>query len=299
MGNAPIFSRGQSESSASMNTNRCSLLLRQQPRAARAGPDGKDRRAIDPPPVLQLMMNDFDPNSPSDLAELRSSFWVVHCRLVSSQSPKKDLSTLSSVGEDGSREIQRLLLGTAVASPFFCNDDPDPGTVPTHPITKTPVSEQPSPSQRFLPLFSSSSVSSSEKEQSKGKSKVPDPTKIAGTFFIFADLSVRKAGEYRLEFSLMKVEASTLHSGSTLPIIHSVTSSVFRVVNAKDFDQVQPSTSLVKGLIDRGAGFPLKLKKGTREGQRGRRARSDGEMEVDPAERSDTEEEEDDDDGGG
>ena len=54
-----------------------------------------------------------------------------------------------------------------------------------------------------------------------------------------------------------------------MPIIHSVASQIFKVVNAKDFDQVQPSTKLVRGLIERGAGFPLKLKKGTREGQRG------------------------------
>ena len=59
-----------------------------------------------------------------------------------------------------------------------------------------------------------------------------------------------------------------LNPGGTVPIISSVRSSVFRVVNAKDFDQVHPSSRLVRGLLQRGAGFPLKLKKGIREGQR-------------------------------
>lgn len=53
-------------------------------------------------------------------------------------------------------------------------------------------------------------------------------------------------------------------------MIHIIVSDPFRVVNAKDFDQVHPSTRLVRGLLERGAPFPLKLKKGIREGQRRR-----------------------------
>lgn len=68
----------------------------------------------------------------------------------------------------------------------------------------------------------------------------------------------------------MRMDPLNLHPGSIVPTISSVTSQTFRVVNAKDFDQVQPSTNLVRGLLDRGAGFPLKLKKGVREGQRRR-----------------------------
>jgi len=220
-------------------------------------------RSIDPPPVLQLMINDFDHDSNSDQAELRSSFWVVHCRLISAHSPRKDLSTFSSISEDGIRETQRLLLGTTVASPFLCEDDPDPENAQPHPVT-IEASGPPSPSLRFMPQ-------SATKITDKGKGKAP-LEKTPGTFFIFADISVRKAGEYRLSFSLMKVEAPMMMPGSTMPIIHTATSNIFKVVNAKDFDQVQPSTNLVRGLLDRGAGFPLKLKKGTREGQRRRTA---------------------------
>lgn len=73
---------------------------------------------------------------------------------------------------------------------------------------------------------------------------------------------------YRLEFTLMKIDPSA----TNLPMIHICVSQVFRVVNAKDFDQVHPSTRLVRGLLERGAPFPLKLKKGIREGQRRRNA---------------------------
>lgn len=68
----------------------------------------------------------------------------------------------------------------------------------------------------------------------------------------------------------MKMEPSVLVQNSAVPTISTVISDIFDVVNAKDFDQVRPSTKLVKGLLDRGAGFPLKLKKGLREGQRRR-----------------------------
>ena len=231
------------------------MIIRQQPRAARAGPDGKDRRPIDPPPVLQLVMSDFDQHSLDDVQELQSQFWVVHCRLISEHSPRRELSTLASTTEDGSKEIRRLLLGSTVASPLTTQDDPDPETMPTHPTTTEQLQDPPSPSSRF---FAASRPDTSPRATSPGPS----------TFFIFADLSVRKAGEYRLEFSLMKMDASYLSQGSHIPTTHRIASSVFHVVNAKDFDQVQPSTKLVRGLIERGAGFPLKLKKGTREGQR-------------------------------
>lgn len=205
------------------------------------------------------MIDDFDTENDDDMNELRSSYFVVHCRLISATTPKKDLSTTQTLNEDGTVDIQRLLLGTTVASPFFCQDDPDPDHMPTHPVTNA-IERPPSPSSRFI----------QSRSQVKGKEKAPSPKSLPGSFFIFADLSVRKAGEYRLEFCLMKIEASSMMTGKNLPIIHTVHSQVFKVVNAKDFDQVQPSTELVKGLLDRGAGFPLKLKKGIREGQRRR-----------------------------
>ncbi|KAJ4512893.1 hypothetical protein HRR78_005763 [Exophiala dermatitidis] len=221
--------------------------------------------AIDPPPIVQLLMDDFDPDSEQDVEELHSQWWVVYCSLISAQSPDTNVSTLPLITEDGRRELQRLLLGTLTATPTPTDDDPDPPTMPSHPNTRPP-----SPTSRFLPASS----------RHKAKSQ-REPHQIPGTFFIFADLSVRKAGEYRLRFDLMKLSDDKFQAGSSVPTTHSVVSDVFKVVNAKDFDQVQPSTNLVKGLLERGAGFPLKLKKGTREGQRRKRTRSELDSEDD------------------
>lgn len=251
----------ESSSAPTTRASRCSIHIRQQPRAARAGPDGKDRRPVDPPPVVQLMMSGFDPDSAADIDEMKASY-AVWCRLVSATPPYRDMSAVSGVGDDGREGLQRLLLGTKVAGPLHTKDDPDPPTMPQHPPERN---ARPSPpSTRFLP--STSPLLSQ---------KTYGPT-TPGTFFVFADISVRKAGEYRLQFDLMKMDPAYLIGGRNLPIIHTVMSDALRVVNAKDFDQVQASTPLVRGLLDRGAGFPLKLKKGTREG--GRRRNADAEQ---------------------
>lgn len=212
------------------------------------------------------MMEDFDPDNPADVEEIQSQWWVVYCHLVAADTPSQDLSTMPVFRDDGQQDVQRLLLGTMVASPTVTMDDPDPATMPQHP--RTPPAP-PSPTiDRFIPRSSASSTS-----------RARPPHQIPGSFFIFADLSVRRAGDYRLQFNLMKMTTEYLSQGSSIPSIYSTLSVPFRVVNAKDFDQVQPSTNLVKGLLQRGAGFPLKLKKGNREGQRRTRHTSGGDSE--------------------
>ena len=81
----------------------------------------------------------------------------------------------------------------------------------------------------------------------------------------------------------MKIDPSAVN----LPMINVTASNVFKVVNAKDFDQVHPSTKLVRGLLERGAPFPLKLKKGIREGQRRRTTMEEGEGSVEGSNQGD------------
>jgi len=213
--------------------------------------------------VLQLLIDDFDLQK--DMRFLQASNWVAHARLISAQDPREDMSTVASQSDGGNggtgtandKKVTRLLLGTNVSSSFFCADDPDPENAPRHPMTRP--SPPPSPTMRFIQVSSSNMPTARDPEAYK---------KFPGTFFVFPDLSVRRAGQYRLEFRLVKMDPIVLEPGSIVPMLSIVVSDVFNVVNAKDFDQVHPSTNLIKGLIDRGAAFPLKLKKGLREGQR-------------------------------
>lgn len=179
------------------------------------------------------------------------------------------MTTIASHSDRG--KVTRLLLGTTVSSPFFCSDDPDAENAPRHPTTI--VEAPPSPTAEILKI-----PNRSRHAPNRG----PDAHKtFPAAFFIFPDLSIRKAGQYRLEFRLMKMTPDVLIPGRIVPTISVAVSDMFNVVNAKDFDQVQPSTDLVKGLLDRGAGFPLKLKKGLREGQRKKDRSADGESDDD------------------
>ncbi len=102
------------------STHRYELSVRQQPLAARAHGFGERyRRMIDPPPIVQLTLIDFDPTSDLDASELRYPFNVVHCTLVSPNSSETDVTAIT---DPCTQRTSRYLMGTLVASPFISSD---------------------------------------------------------------------------------------------------------------------------------------------------------------------------------
>lgn len=94
------------------------ITVRQQPSAARScGFGERDRRVIDPPPIIQLKIE--DPNlSPEEVSRrLRHPHLVVHCSICDETGTKD----MSSMPEDFRQ--QRRLMGTLVASPFVGLDE--------------------------------------------------------------------------------------------------------------------------------------------------------------------------------
>ena len=103
---------------ASPPTSEYRITVRQQPYAARScGFGERDRRVIDPPPIVQLTIH--DPSlSPDDIARrLRHQFSVVHCSIWDDKGQRD----MSSMPEDFRQ--QRRLMGTLVASPFVGLDE--------------------------------------------------------------------------------------------------------------------------------------------------------------------------------
>ncbi|KAF8534725.1 velvet factor-domain-containing protein [Trichophaea hybrida] len=97
----------------SSERERYQLQVRQQPVAARAcGFGERDRRVIDPPPIVQLIVSDSDPT------ELRYPFNVVHCTLWSVNGNSDETSV---IGLD--KRLTRRLMGTLVSSPFVGQDE--------------------------------------------------------------------------------------------------------------------------------------------------------------------------------
>jgi hypothetical protein len=223
---------------------RFSLHIRQQPIAARAcGAGDKDRRPIDPPPILQMLLTDFDPNSRDDRNLLENRRFTVGCFLYSTRNDPNPLSSPSHHGEQlvhrsciieplsnarmaagapgDARSNQQgrtfqLLSGSCYVSPFYVEKDPDPSTAPTYPLSRQSMTLPP---MRPLPAL----------------------------FFIFTDLSVRKAGVYRLKFRLTDwgiVE----ETGQPQSILAEAWSEPFTVYSSKDFPGMRESSNLTEQL---------------------------------------------------
>ena len=99
------------------------IELRQQPVAARAcGFGERDRRVVDPPPILQLSIDDPVATQEDKSAELRAlAFSVVHCTLWN---PATNTDDSAMPGSSDKRQ-QRRLMGTLVSSPFVGLDEHD------------------------------------------------------------------------------------------------------------------------------------------------------------------------------
>ena len=215
-----------------LSLSRYRLTIRQQPIAARAcGFGERDRRVIDPPPILQLSLTDFDPESPADVEELRWPLNVAHCALYSVPHQSSTVSTgidVTSIPDPNNpSKFSRRLMGTLVATPFV-------GIDPAAPASDT--------------------------ENSR-----------LGCFFIFHDLSCRQNGLYKLRFTLMHLNVELALTGGQGSIVSSVESDVFEVFSAKDFPGMKASTTLTRDLKRQGANVQVKKGnegKASRKGQK-------------------------------
>lgn len=231
--------------------SRYHLHVRQQPIAARAcGAGDRDRRPVDPPPIVQILLTDFDPESQDDRDILQDPRFTVGCLLFpvpdttgwtpssegeASQSAERDPDNIARADDSFSTP---LLSGKAFMSPFFVDADPDPNSAPTHPS-----------SDNFHTLNSPTTHSHSQVHPQflRNASKLNQPA----TFFIFADLSIRSAGLYRLQFRLMNW-GSVEDTGQSMPILAEAWSDPFRVYAAKDFPGMRDSSILAEGLKELG-----------------------------------------------
>jgi hypothetical protein len=123
-----------------------------------------------------------------------------------------------------------LLSGKAFMSPFHVEADPDPNSAPPHPSS-----------------INDPRLSSPSNTYNHPSARLHQPA----TFFIFADLSIRSAGLYRLQFRLMNW-GSVEDTGQSMPILAEAWSDPFRVYPAKDFPGMRDSSILAEGLKELG-----------------------------------------------
>lgn len=198
------------------------LSIRQQPAAARAcGFGERDRRVIDPPPILELRVTDKTTGAPT---QDYIGMLALHCTL------------LSPDGRDDETEVPpahpnmpstRRLMGTLVASPYQAKDEHG----------------------------------------------------VAGTFFVFPDLSCRSPGRYRLRFKLLRVDPTNMQPGAVHGSVAYIVTDVFSVFTAKDFPGMRASSALLKSLRRQGLNVGVKkgseARKGKGKGKKGNESSGD------------------------
>lgn len=96
------------------------INIRQQPVAARScGYGERDRRVIDPPPIIQMSIEDPGATEDEIRYRLTHSYSLMHCTIWNEGGDQD----LSSMPED--YRTQRRLMGTVVSSPFAGYDEND------------------------------------------------------------------------------------------------------------------------------------------------------------------------------
>jgi hypothetical protein len=105
-------------SSSKLHNVEYSLKIRQQPMAARScGFGERDRRVINPPPVVQLMIKGSSLAHPQYKKLLRGNHYIMSCSLYDESG--SEVATFMS----GWRRQERQLLGTVTSTPFVGKDE--------------------------------------------------------------------------------------------------------------------------------------------------------------------------------
>jgi hypothetical protein len=208
---------------------------------------------VDPPPIIQMLVTDFNAGSDQNMEILKDPRFTVGCLLYPVAGG--DAAPAANPGLDSPEGP--LLSGKAFMSPFHVSADPDPATAPAHPGGGGGYSS---------PLQANTQQPAQQAYQPPSRQEAAQPA----TFFIFPDLSIRSARVYRLRFRLMNW-GSVEDSGVAMPILAETWSDPFRVYPAKDFPGMRDTSVLAKGLKE--AGFEELTMRGEGRGKGRKRGR--------------------------
>ncbi|KAI8367430.1 velvet factor-domain-containing protein [Choanephora cucurbitarum] len=199
----------------SQKSKKYKLIVIQNPIRARCcGFGEKDRRPIDPPPILQLFIERPDgtlQNANED--DCNISLFVVQCDLYSEDCKEQrghvyNPSSSSSVASNASTS-ERFIPTTGALLTF----------------------QEPTPTRSLMGAVVSNAY------------QLADQNNKPGIFFIFQDLSVRIEGRFCLKFMFINLSAGDPLTMST-QVSDSVFSDPFTVYSAKNFPGMTDSTLL-------------------------------------------------------
>ncbi|KAI9597130.1 velvet factor [Syncephalis fuscata] len=215
-------------SSASVQGRKMWLEIVQHPlRARMCGFGEKDRRPVDPPPVVRLHVVDADGKPDNDID---STMFVVHADLWCA---------------DGTQE-RNLVVNPSYMTPLSSSSS-------TNGHLNASVMRLNAPPQTRNLL--GSVVSSAYHLQG--------PNGKPGIYFVFQDLSVRTEGTFSLKFAFTNLECA--HNGESR-VEMDVFSRPFTVYPPKKFPGMTESTAISKCLAKQGIKIPIRKELRTRRG---------------------------------
>ncbi|BFZ56564.1 hypothetical protein PYCC9005_003611 [Savitreella phatthalungensis] len=246
----PLKSASSAASSSRSSSTQGSfrLICRQQPQHARmCGFGEKDRRPLDPPPILQVVQ--IDNNGIQLPGVSKEALLTVHVTLWD-EAGVKERSLLVSPATPAARKPKPPGPGQPSNASDDAMDTAEEHTEiqlpPAHMVPEVPVFAQASArGDKLTRVLMGSLVAS--------PSVMLDDNDRECTFFVFPDLSVRTEGRYRLRFSLFKLEMSDLMTpGARANVLSECMTDPFTVYPAKTFPGMLRSTELTKALARQG-----------------------------------------------
>ncbi|KAI8343728.1 velvet factor-domain-containing protein [Chlamydoabsidia padenii] len=237
------------------------LELCQQPIHARCcGFGSKDRRHIDPVPILQLYQ--VTENGEQIKVRNRSpcSKWIVHCDLYAEDVDEpRNLVHLSSVCGGGGARHKSVSNNSTIL------------TLPSANVTKSLIGTLMSNAYELI-----------------------DPHGDKGIFFIFDDLSVRIEGQYRLKFSLMDLTA--VATSNQINIMDTIYSKPFKVYAPKYFPGIYETTDFSRCFANQGLKIAVRSIKEKDKGKRKEKTRTRTEQHKSSSQQQERDDQDDDED---
>lgn len=200
------------------------LEVSQQPiRARMCGFGDKDRRPIDPPPVVRLLVS-TDDGTPIPESSVDHSMMIVHAGLWS----------------ESCTDERSLVI--------------NPSSIPT---------QSTGPSSTVMSLNAPSCTRNLMGHCTSSAYVLTNDLGQQGIYFIFQDLSVRTEGTFTLKFSFCDVKGLLVRSlngytNSRGSVAAEVYSDPFKVYSAKKFPGMTESTELSKAFAKQGIKIPIR-----------------------------------------
>ncbi|OLY84808.1 hypothetical protein AYI68_g1015 [Smittium mucronatum] len=220
-----FFRSKKGSSSKSRGKKTFDLEIIQHPlRARMCGFGGKDRRPIDPPPAVKLLV--YDENS-EPIEQVN--------QLLDETASSKMIVSVSLFSEDGAKQCDVVINPSSVPTPQNSNYNN---------LTAVMSLNEPQKMKNLIGTTVSPGYC------------LQDEKKKFGTFFIFNDLSVRTEGRFCLKFSFMNLEDQLEHE--SYKILAQKTSKPFDVYSAKNFPGMTGSTELSKSFFNQGVRLTIR-----------------------------------------